>query len=100
MIIAAAANLTDVFQKMGPEFESATGVHPVFSFASTAQLTQQIENSAPFDVFAAADATHVEELERKGLLLAGSRAVYARGILALWVPAGTRSGITTWRASV
>ncbi len=94
MIIAAAANLTDVFQKMGPEFESATGVHPVFSFASTAQLTQQIENSAPFDVFAAADATHVEELERKGLLLAGSRAVYARGILALWVPAGTRSGIT------
>jgi len=37
--IAAAANLTDVFQTVGPKFEAATGIHPVFSFASTAQLT-------------------------------------------------------------
>lgn len=91
--IAAAANLTDVFQAIGPEFEAATGVHPVFSFGSTAQLTQQIENSAPFDVFTAADATHVAELDRKGLLLAQSRAVYARGILALWIPAGAKAVI-------
>lgn len=91
--IAAAANLTDVFQVIGPEFEAATGVHPVFSFGSTAQLTQQIENSAPFDVFAAADATHVAELDRRGLLLAHSRAVYARGILALWIPPGAKAVI-------
>ena len=62
--MAAAANLTDVFQTAGQAFERATGIHPVFSFASTAQLTQQIENSAPFDVFTAADATHLEELDR------------------------------------
>ena len=91
--IAAAANLTDVFQVIGPEFEAATGVHPVFSFGSTAQLTQQIENSAPFDVFTAADATHVAELDRKGLLLAHSRSVYARGILALWIPPGVKAVI-------
>jgi len=92
--IAGAANLTDVFQALGPRFEAATGIHPVFSFASTAQLAQQIENSAPFDVFAAADAQHVETLDRKGLLLAGSRAIYARGILALWVPDGSKSGVS------
>ncbi|HTS48795.1 MAG TPA: molybdate ABC transporter substrate-binding protein [Bryobacteraceae bacterium] len=92
--IAAAANLTDVFQVVGTRFEAATGIRPVFSFASTAQLTQQIENSAPFDVITAADATHVEELDRKGLLLAGSRAVYARGILALWIPPGARAAIS------
>ena len=91
--IAAAANLTDVFQVIGPRFEAATGVHPVFSFGSTAQLTQQIENSAPFDVFTAADATHVAELDRKGLLLAHSRAVYARGTLALWIPPGAKAVI-------
>lgn len=89
--VAAAANLTDVFQVIGSRFEAATRIHPVFSFASTAQLTQQIENSAPFDVLTAADATHVEELDRKGLLLAGSRAVYARGILALWIPPGAKA---------
>ena len=76
--IAAAANLTDVLSKITPPFEAETGIHPVLSFASTAQLARQIENSAPFDVFLAADAEHVEELDRKGLLTAGTKAVYAR----------------------
>jgi molybdate transport system substrate-binding protein len=49
-------------------------------------LTQQIENSAPFDVLAAADAEHVEELDQKGFLAKGSAAVYATGVLALWIP--------------
>jgi molybdate transport system substrate-binding protein len=91
--VAAAANLTDVFQTIGSRFESTTGIHPVFSFASTAQLTQQIENSAPFDLIAAADATHVDELSRRSLLLAGSRAIYARGVLALWIPPGGKATI-------
>lgn len=86
LLVAAAANLTDVFQLIGPRFEAQTGIHPIFSFASTGPLTQQIENGAPFDVFAAADAKHVDELESKKLLLPGSKAVYARGVLALWIP--------------
>jgi molybdate transport system substrate-binding protein len=91
--VAAAANLTDVFQTIGKRFEATTQIHPVFSFASTAQLTQQIENSAPFDVFTAADLMHVEELDRRHLLVAGSRAVYARGVLALWIPQGGNAQI-------
>src|SRR5580658_5194341 len=87
--VAAAANLSEVFGVVGPQFEAATGIHPVFSFASTAQLALQIENSAPFDVYAAADVEHVEQLDKKGLLLPGSRAVYATGILALWIPPGS-----------
>src|SRR5579864_732553 len=86
--VAAAANLTEVFGEIGPRFEAQTGIHPVFSYGSTAQLSRQIESSAPFDVFAAADSEHVAELDRNGLLAPGSRAVYARGVLALWFPAG------------
>ena len=86
LTVAAAANLTDVFQKIGPAFEAQTGIHTVFSFASTGPLTQQIENGAPFDVFTAADSQHVDELEKKNLLLPGSRAIYAVGVLALWIP--------------
>jgi molybdate transport system substrate-binding protein len=89
--VAAAANLSEVFQDVGRQFEAATGIHPVFSFASTAQLAAQIENGAPFDVFAAADVDHVEQLEKKGLLTPGSRAVYATGILALWIPPGSKA---------
>ncbi len=92
--VAAAANLNEVFQALGPQFEAATGIHPVFSFASTAQLALQIENGAPFDVYAAADVDHVEQLEKKGLLVAGSRAVYATGILALWIPPGGKANIS------
>jgi molybdate transport system substrate-binding protein len=91
--VAAAANLGEVFHALGPQFEAATGVHPVFSFASTAQLAFQIENSAPYDVYAAADVEHVEQLEKKGLLVPASRAVYATGILALWIPPGSAAKI-------
>src|SRR5690349_2985701 len=80
--VAAAANLTSVFDVLGPRFESQTGIHPVSSFASTAQLARQIESAAPFDVFMAADSEHVAGLEQKGLLAPGSRAIYARGVLA------------------
>ncbi len=93
LTIAAAANLTDVFGQMGPRFEADSGIHPIFSFASTAQLTRQIENAAPFDVFAAADSEHVAGLEQKGLLVAGSRAIYARGTLALWIPESAKAAV-------
>ena len=84
--VAAAANLSEVFQQIAPQFELATGIHPVFSYGSTAQLTTQIENGAPFDVFAAADVEHIKHLVQKGLMLPGSWSVYATGILALWSP--------------
>lgn len=92
--VAAAANLIDVFGRIGPEFEAETGIHPVFSFASTAQLTQQIENSAPFDVFAAADSEHIAKLEREKLLAPGTRALYATGVLALWIPPGSKAQVS------
>ena len=58
---------------LGAQFEAETGIHPVFSFGSTAQLTQQIENGAPFDLFLAADAEHPQKLDGEGLLAKGSR---------------------------
>ncbi len=91
--VAAASDLTEAFRVVGTQFEAATGIHPVFSFGSTAQLTRQIENGAPFDVIAGADTLHLEELERKGLLATGSRANYAIGTLALWVPPRSRAKI-------
>lgn len=86
--VAAAANLTQVAQALGTQFELEAKIHPVFSFGSTAQLTTQIENSAPFDAFLAADAEHVDKLAGEHLLVPGSEAVYAVGVLALWIPPG------------
>jgi molybdate transport system substrate-binding protein len=92
--VAAAANLTEVTQALGAEFEAQTKIHPVFSLGSTAQLTTQIENSAPFDVFLAADAEHVDKLDHAGLLTPGSSAVYAVGVLALWIPPSSHAQVS------
>jgi molybdate transport system substrate-binding protein len=89
LVVAAAANLTDACAEIGPRFTSKTGIRVVFSFGATAELAKQIENGAPFDVFAAADTVHVELLDRAGLLSPGTRALYARGRLVLWLPAGS-----------
>jgi molybdate transport system substrate-binding protein len=89
LVVAAAANLTDAFAEVGPRFTSETGIPVVFSFGATADLTRQIENGAPFDVFAAADTAHVDLLERKGLITPGTRALYARGRLVMWLPPGS-----------
>jgi molybdate transport system substrate-binding protein len=91
--VAAAANLMEVTQVLGPQFENQTGIHTVFSFGSTAVLTTQIENSAPFDVFLAADAEHVEKLDQEHLLVPGSNAVYAVGVLALWIPPANKAHV-------
>jgi len=88
LTVAAASNLTDAFAEIGPRFTSKTGINVVFSFGATADLARQIENGAPFDVFAAADTEHVEQLENKGLLTTGTR-IYARGRLVMWLPAGS-----------
>jgi molybdate transport system substrate-binding protein len=89
LIVAAASNLTDAFAEIGPRYTSETGIRLIFSFGATADLAKQIENGAPFDVFLAADTEHVDQLENKGLLAPGSRAVYARGRLVLWLPPGS-----------
>ena len=85
LTVAAAANLTDAFAEIGPLFTRRTGTRVIFSFGATADLAKQIENGAPFDVFAAADTAHVEQLDRAGLLTSGSRALYARGRLVVWL---------------
>jgi len=88
IIVAAAANLTGAFQEIGNAFSGETGIKVIYNFGATTQLTQQIKNGAPFDVFAAADVFHVDQLVENGKIVGESRAVYARGRLALWVPDG------------
>lgn len=84
LTVAAASDLTPVFEELGREFESATKTKVVFVFGSTGMLTRQIENGAPFDLFAAANVSYIDELEQKGLIIPDSKVVYARGRITLW----------------
>src|SRR5512140_50268 len=93
LTVAAAANLMDVFGEVGRAFQAKTGAEVIFSYGSTAQLATQIDNGAPFDLFAAADTQHVDALVASGKLTRDSQAVYALGQLALWIPEGGRAAV-------
>src|SRR5689334_1876338 len=60
--VAAAANLTDAFAEVARQFTEKSGIRVVYSFGSTGDLTKQIENGGPFDVFASADVEHIDEI--------------------------------------
>ncbi len=76
--VACAANLSTVLAVLARE--SKQNVQP--AYGSTATLTVQIENGAPYDVFLAADRRHVEQLASARLTT--RTFAYARGRLALY----------------
>lgn len=87
LTVAAAADLTNAFEELGREFEAAHKIKVVFVFGSTGMLTRQIENGAPMDLFAAANVDYINQLEQKGLIVSGTKAIYARGRITLWTTA-------------
>lgn len=84
LTVSAAADLMPAFEEIGKLFEQETGVKVSFNFGSTGQLAQQIEQGAPVDLFAAANVSFVEGLEKKQLILPDTKALYARGRITLW----------------
>jgi molybdate transport system substrate-binding protein len=92
--VMAASDLTPAFEELGREFERQKGVRVRFSFGSTGNLARQIENGAPADVFAAADVSFIEGLEAEGLVVPGTRALYARGRLTLYTAADSGHNFT------
>jgi molybdate transport system substrate-binding protein len=84
LTVAAAADLTPAFEEIGRMFEASQKTKVVFVFGSTGMLTRQIENGAPFDLFAAANVSYIDQLEQKGLIVPGTKRTYARGRITLW----------------
>ncbi|MGI6686059.1 MAG: molybdate ABC transporter substrate-binding protein [Bacillota bacterium] len=81
--VAAAANLTKSFSDIGNAFTEETGIPLSFVFGSTGQLTQQIKNGAPVDLFAAADTISIEILAEEKLIDKETIKNYALGNIVL-----------------
>jgi molybdate transport system substrate-binding protein len=90
--VFAASSLTEAFQEMEALFERAhPGTDAVVTFAGSQVLRIQIEEGAPADVFASADAEHVEALVDAGIVREAR--VFAHNRLVLIVPLDNPAGI-------
>jgi molybdate transport system substrate-binding protein len=84
VLVAAAADLSVAFEEMGRLFEARTGQKVTFSFGASGALAKQLSEGAPFDMFAAANASFVDKAVQAGACDGGTKALYARGHLVVW----------------
>ena len=84
--LAAAADMTAVLPELVALYTKRTGQAVKLSFGSSGNLTNQIRNGAPFDVFFSADEEYPSQLVADGLAIKDSLYRYAVGRLVLWVP--------------
>jgi molybdate transport system substrate-binding protein len=82
--IAAAADLALAFKDIGEAFQRATGQAVELSFGSTGLLARQIAQGAPYDVFAAANVSFVDDVVRAEACSGDTKRLYAQGRLVMW----------------
>lgn len=85
LLVAVASNFKPTAQLLAQAFKKTYAIDVKFSAASTGVLYAQIKQGAPFDVFLAANAQHVQALEDAGLVHPNTRMSYAVGALVLLV---------------
>ena len=82
--VAAASDLTLAFPDLARVFEQQSGQRVELSFGASGLLTKQLEQGAPFDMFASANVQFVEDLVKKQVCDGATQAPYARGHLVVW----------------
>lgn len=82
--IAAASDLQTAFLEVAKEFTAKTGIAPEFQFSSSGLLAKQIEQGAPYFLFASANKEFAEQVAKSGRCDAASTQLYARGRIVVW----------------
>ncbi|MGI4750318.1 MAG: molybdate ABC transporter substrate-binding protein [Janthinobacterium lividum] len=80
--VAVAANLQGVIKVLGEDFARKTKIDIQPIIGASGNLTNQIKNGAPFDVFLSADMAFPEDLDKSGFT-SSQPMVYALGSLII-----------------
>jgi molybdate transport system substrate-binding protein len=86
--VAAAADLAKAFTEVAREFKARTGIAVNLELGSSGLLAKQIEQGAPFSLFAAANRSFVDQVIEAGKCDAATAHSYARGQIVVYTPAG------------
>lgn len=96
LVVFAAASLTEAFTDLGQQFEAANpGTRVIFNFAGSQQLSQQLGQGAPADVFASANARQMEVAIEAGRVVSGTQQVFVRNRLVAITPADNPGEVST-----
>jgi molybdate transport system substrate-binding protein len=87
LTVSAAVSLKDAFNEIADLNQKRTGTRIHFNYGASGALQKQIESGAPVDIFASAGAKQMDELEKLGLIIEGTRSDFARNALVLIIPA-------------
>jgi molybdate transport system substrate-binding protein len=87
LTVHAAASLTDAMNEIGPAYEKRSGDRLQFNFGASSMLARQIEEGAPADLFFSADEAKMDALEKKNLLVPGTRRSLLSNLLVIVIPA-------------
>src|ERR1700720_4726950 len=87
LTVHAAASLSDAMNEIGRAYEKQSGDKLRFNFGASSMLARQIEEGAPGDLFFSADEAKMDALEKKDLLVPGTRRSLLSNLLVIVVPA-------------
>ncbi len=95
LTVFAAASLSDAFEALATAFEATNpGTEIVYNFAGSQQLAAQINEGAPADLFASANATQLTSAIEGGRIAAGTQQAFVFNKLVVITPADNPAGIT------
>lgn len=73
VVVFAAASLKDGLDAVAADYQAATGNTVTISYAGSNALAKQIIEGAPADIFLSAAVNWMDEVEKAGLIVDGSR---------------------------
>ena len=85
-LVLAAASLQESLNAAADAWAKQGHARPVLSFAGSSALARQIEAGAPADLFISADENWMDAIQRKGLVMPGTRATFLGNRLVLVAP--------------
>jgi molybdate transport system substrate-binding protein len=94
LTVLAAASLTEPFKELARLFESANpGVSISYNFAGSQQLSQQLANGSPADVFAGANQKQMDVAVTSGRVEADHAQPFVQNRLVVILPQDNPAGI-------
>ena len=94
--VFAAASLSDALKKIAPVYARTTGDTLRFNFGASGMLVRQIKEGVPADIILSADELRVDQIEKAGLLLPGTRRTILVNQLVVIVAAEDGAPVTSF----